>query len=121
MINKFRIKVMDGQTDAIRFLSSMDRTSNLTQRTDEECVIGRDEVCVIKNLSDSPACLLLIGHDHSNECGRTVFRPSRQAMFTLWKAREVVLVLEPGESCPIQCEAFRMPHTPRPELGALRT
>lgn len=118
MINKFRITVLEGQTEAIRFMSSLDRTYGLTQSTDEECVIGKDDMVVMKNLSDSPARFKLKGHEHDRECGRTVFMPSRQQSFTLWQGREIELTLGPGESCPIRCERWKAPRGIGPELPA---
>lgn len=118
MINRFRITVKDGQTDAIRFLSSMDRSWGLTKRTDEECVIGRDDVVVMKNLSDMPARLIFTGHAHHTDCGRTIFRPSRQQHFTLHEGAQRELILGPGESCPIRCERAKLPQGNGQEVAA---
>lgn len=118
MINKFRIEVLDGQTDAIKLLSTLDPTHSLTRRTDEECVIGKDDLVVLKNLGETPCKVRLTGHEHDRECGRTVFRPSRQSSFTLWDGKVWELILGPGESCPIRCERAQLPRSPLPVIAA---
>ena len=106
-MNVFRVTVKEGVADALILHSTIDRTHRLTGRSDEECVIGRDDVAVLKNYADSSARLVLTGHTMRH--GRTFFRPSRQQSFTLHKGREIELILEPGESCPITCEYRRDP------------
>ena len=106
-MNKFRITVKDAVTDALIIHSSIDPQHRLTGKTDEMCVIGRDDVAVLKNYADRPAEIRLLGDAMAH--GRTIFRPSRQCSFTLYEDKEFVLTLGPGESVVIRCEAARDP------------
>ncbi len=106
-MNQFRVTVRDAVTDALILHSTIDRTHKLTGRTDELCVIGRDDVCVLKNYAERPAVLDFTGD--RMQSGRTIFRPSRQQSFTLYQGREQRLVLGAGESCVIRCEKARDP------------
>ncbi len=106
-MNRFRLTVKKGVTDAIILHSTIDPTHKLTGKTDELCVIGRDDVAVLKNYADTPARILFKGE--TMQCGRTVFRPARQQSFTLFEGREYELTLGPGESMPIRCEWARDP------------
>lgn len=108
-MNRFRITILEGVTDAVMIHSSIDPTHRLTGQTDEECLIGRDDVAVMKNYAETPVRLRLTGH--VMESGRTVFRPSRQQSFTLFTDRVREIQLGAGESMVMRCEQARDPRS----------
>lgn len=97
--------------DAIRLLSSLDRTHSLPAVFGERVVVGQDDVTILKNTSEARARFAV--KCERTEHGRLVFRPSRQQSFVLWAGREMDFYLDGGESCVIRHERARDPdHAP---------
>lgn len=96
--------------DALSVRSSLDRTFKLASRVNERMVIGKDDVTVIKNHHESLTAQLHVTGEEMH-VGRTVFRPSRQQSFVVWKGRDVDFELAPGESCVVRSEYARNPST----------
>lgn len=103
-MNSFRVKIVGGVPgDALKVLSTLDRTHSLSASTDERVVCGSRDVTVLRNNHESAtAALQLTGLVMQD--GSLIFRPSRQQIFRLWEGREIDLQLGPGEACTIHAE-----------------
>lgn len=88
--------------DAIKIMSTLDKSVTLAARSVERVMIGDDDVWVIKNRAETPARLTVAGE--SDMSGRAIFRPSRQQSFLVWRDRAVDFELAGGESCVIESE-----------------
>lgn len=115
-MNRFRIKVSGVPADCIKVRSNLDRTHSLSATSDEDIVIGRDDVCVIKNEHEGAPAKLVLEGLHMRD-GRCILRPARQSAFTLYKGRTIDVTLGPGEAMVVRSERARDPTTPGAQIA----
>lgn len=111
-MNKIRFVCNDGDKQGIHIKSTLDETHRLDTRTDESIAWTDDDLVVIQNKLERPVEILLESI-RLPEGKRAIFRPSRQAHFTLVDKElsvtrsERSLTLGAGETCTLESSAWR--------------
>lgn len=110
-LNQVRFVCNDGDRKGIHVKSTLDNTYKLDSNTDESISFTDADLIVIKNVMDRPVEILLESI-RLPQGRRAVFKPSRQATFTLSDKQvsatraERELTLSAGESCTLHSSAW---------------
>lgn len=111
-LNQIRFQCVDSDRKGIHVKSTFDSTFKLDGKTDETISFADEDLVVIKNVMDHPAQIKLESVTLP-QGRRAIFRPSRQAHFTLvekvisTQRCERAISLGSGESCTLTSSEWR--------------
>jgi hypothetical protein len=111
---RFTVKVERSdrlRADDVVVRSTLDRTQKLALGTEEDIVVGPNDVTVIRNEAKDETARLVMRGLKMDQDGFVVCQPSRQQHFKLWHGRSIDVELGAGESMVIRSGVARDPYT----------